>query len=266
MTVIGSQFGRESKHECKGMTAVFTAQRMSSQKKNSQKTSTSSTAAAPTNAPAAKKQQTKKPAAQSTSNNTAVATSQPAVAPAPAQQPASAAAKKETKTPAEQMKERISTTRERLVKLHKEHATAARTKWDSWSVAVRQEFMRRAQNAVVASVQASVPRKQGQQWAVTIKFVLDDVFEAGRKCGDHKFDDKDGLASLIKLMLDGQENAKDPAAFEKKVDDMLAEMKDGQVPGFKMEDKKVHTNTLRDMRSIYGIEWAAYIVSKLAAN
>jgi hypothetical protein len=205
----------------------------------------------------------KKSVTPASSTSTAAA---PADQPAIAQPQQAPSTQSDQKTASDQMQQRITKAREEFTKVHTQHNQAAIAKWNTWSTSVRNEFVRRAQAAVIAGVQASVGRKQAQQWGVTIKFVLDDVFDCARKAASFGWDDKDGIGVLVTMFLKGEENLKDPEGFDKRVDAMLAEMKDGQVPGFKMQDKKVHTNTLRDMRTVYGVEWAAYVITKLAAQ
>jgi hypothetical protein len=40
-------------------------------------------------------------------------------------------------------------------------------RWDGWSAAVRSEFLKRSQNAVIAAIQTTIPKKQ---WAQYVQF------------------------------------------------------------------------------------------------
>ena len=138
--------------------------------------------------------------------------------------------------------------------------------WDAWTISVRSEYLKRAQAAVIAGVQTSIPRKQWSQWEVTLKFCLDDIFVKARGTAEHQFTSSDNsLGSLLGIILEGEENQSDPEEFESKIEEMLVEMRTNKVPGFDASDS-THGPTLRAIRSIYAIQWANYLIAKLSAQ
>jgi hypothetical protein len=164
----------------------------------------------------------------------------------------------------------ITSSREGLVKLWSESnsapvSSACAKTWNAWSANVRQDFLKRSQAAVIANVQTAVPRKQWAQWEVTLKFCLDDIFKLARAQTDKEFGAKDGLGDLIGLIVEGKEHTLDPIAFEKKIGEMLEEMKNTKVDGFDVNDQS-HGPTLKAIKSIYAIQWAQYVVVKLSTN
>ena len=144
-------------------------------------------------------------------------------------------------------------------------------RWDAWSTPVRADFLKRAQTVVLASVQTTIPKKQWAQWEVTLKFCLDDIFISARAACDKKFatattaTEKAGIAAVIDMIVQGRENDKERDEFEKKVKEMMAQMKPDTVPGFDVTDK-THVETLRSIRSLYAIEWVKYLVAKMIAH
>jgi len=70
---------------------------------------------------------------------------------------------------------------------------------------------------------------------------------------------------LVHTAIEGKDTEADVKAFEKKVDEMLAQMKPGQVKGFDMSDKS-HAKTLRQIRALYALNWASYILVKLSED
>ena len=132
--------------------------------------------------------------------------------------------------------------------------TAATKKWNAFSVSVRQDFLKRAQRAVIASVQTTVPRKQWAQWETTLKFCLDDVFKRSQVVSEKAWGKE--MEGLLR------EAGKSDDAFSKRVDEMFAELKVGQVPGFNPGDV-LHRDTLVALRRLYGLQWSAYVISKL---
>ena len=157
----------------------------------------------------------------------------------------------------------LKASREQLTKIwadkrDNQAVTAICTKtWNGWSVAVRQDYLKRAQAAVVAGVQTSVPRKQWAQWVVTLKFCLEDIFAKARETHNKEFAAAGGLSELLKIIVDGKENTLNPEAFDKKIKEMLEEMKTNKIDGFDVNDQS-HGPTLRAIRSIYAIQWANY--------
>lgn len=137
-------------------------------------------------------------------------------------------------------------------------------KWDSWSEAVRAQFIKRAHDAIIAAVQTTVPKKQWAQWEVTLKFCLDDVFTAARQTPDKKFAAENGLGLLLIKLAEGKQTEEEKKKFDERVNEMLAQMKPGQVPGFDVNDR-THSQTLQHIRGIYSIEWGMYVVAKLTA-
>lgn len=130
---------------------------------------------------------------------------------------------------------------------------------------MRSDFLRRAQAAIIAAVQTAVPKKQWAQWEVTVKFCLDDIFQKARSTTDNRFEDKNGLAEVIQMLVDGKETKLNPEEFEKRIDEMLQQMTPDMVPGFKV-DPDAHKKTLKSIRSLYACEWAIYIGSKLVSQ
>ena len=162
---------------------------------------------------------------------------------------------------------KIEASRQQLVTIwgskrnDKSTATECRDKWNNWSVAVRSDYVKRAQAAIIAGVQTSVPRKQWSQWEVTLKFCLDDIFAQARSTTSSNFDD--GIGKILVMVVNGKENELNPQDFDRKIVEMMAEMKaKNGIAGFDPADKS-HSHTLRAIRSLYSIEWAAYLISRL---
>jgi hypothetical protein len=144
-------------------------------------------------------------------------------------------------------------------------------KWDAWSEGVRADFLKRCQTAVIASIQTKIPRKQWAQWEITLKFCLEDVFQNARASTPRTFTDKDGLLTLLQVIIDGHENdAAHDKHFQGKIDEMLQQMRDkptitSKVQGFNIDDLS-HVGTLRAIRSLYAIEYAHYVIGKLISS
>lgn len=135
-------------------------------------------------------------------------------------------------------------------------------KWNEWSPAVRQDFLKRGQNAITAVVQSNVAKGARNQWTVTLKFVMTDVFEAGQATCDKSFSEKGGMKDLLDMIADGREKELNAESFSKKIDEMLQEMKPGMVAGFDSADKG-HKDTLRTIRSMYACDWCVYLCAKM---
>ena len=125
--------------------------------------------------------------------------------------------------------------------------------WNSWPVSVRQDFVKRAQGHVLSSIQTSqIAKKQWAQWQVTLRFCLDDLFNEMREATKHNFEDEKSFGYWLNTVLKEQENAINVEAFDKKVDGMMAEMKNTEVAGFDPAST-AHRTTLRQIRSLYAI-------------
>ena len=74
----------------------------------------------------------------------------------------------------------------------------------------------------------------------------------------------EGLLPVLQLVADGNENEKNKEPFEKKVDELFKDEEVQQVQGFDPNNKEAHLKTLREMRSLYCIEWASYVLTKLS--
>lgn len=73
---------------------------------------------------------------------------------------------------------------------------------------------------------------------------------------------------MLIAIKDGKILTNEKETFYKRVDIMLADLvakKDAPVPGFDIQDTK-HRDTLFEIRDIYRIEWAVYVISKLSEN
>lgn len=149
-------------------------------------------------------------------------------------------------------------------------------KWDSWSVAVRYEFIKRVQMSLLANVQMNTKKKQAQQWTVTVKFVIEDYLQVAREACSHKFDDSTGekwsaprnIAQVLRKVAIIKDEDWNEEEFEKRVDEMMDEMKKKSVPQFAVDvsSRDVHLATLKKIRALYLVEWAMLLISKLLSS
>ncbi|KAI3640802.1 hypothetical protein MIR68_001680 [Amoeboaphelidium protococcarum] len=144
-------------------------------------------------------------------------------------------------------------------------------RWNEWSVAVRQSFVKRVQAHVLSSVQTRIPKKQWNQWEVTLRFCLDHFFDCARAASQYSTfngdagHESESIGHLLKMIVMGKEQDFKKEEFDQRINEMLSDQEVKQVPNFDPADNK-HKETLLQIRSMYMVEWAAYFVQKMVEN